>query len=364
MANRPLRIAIDGRELVGRPTGVGRYLIDVLRQWAVAPAEHHFVVVLPAEPAADVRALGSRFTWRIEPDSKAGTWWEQARLPRALAAERPDVLFAPGYTAPLRPTCPFVVAIYDVSFCARPEWFGWREGLRRRWLTRAAARRAHAVVTISRFSSSEIQRHFRLPSDRIVLAPPSAPPAGPTSTEPREPLVLYVGSLFNRRHLPEMIRAFATTVRAVPAARLVLVGDNRTSPRQDPMALAADAGVADRVEWREYATDADRDRLYERARVFLFLSDYEGFGMTPLEAAASGVPSVVLDTPLSREVYGDAAIRVSSDVPAIAAALQRLLADDAAHKAATEAASARLAHYSWSRSAATILHALEQAAGS
>ena len=62
-------------------------------------------------------------------------------------------------------------------------------------------------------------------------------------------------------------------------------------------------------------------RLYARASVFAFLSEYEGFGLTPLEALAAGVPPVVLDTPVAREVYGDAAVFVRrGDICAAAAA--------------------------------------------
>lgn len=362
VADRPLHIAIDGRELTGRPTGVGRYLGQIMRHWAKQASGHRYTVIVPAEPTADLRALGAMFSWHVEPDPVAGTWWEQMRLPRAIAGARADVLFAPGYTAPLRTDRPFVLAVYDVSFCAHPEWFSWREGLRRRRLTRAAARRARAVITISGFSRDEIQRYLGVPSDRIVLAPPGAPTADPADGARRAPVVLYVGSLFNRRHIPGMIHAFAAAATRVPGARLVMVGDNRTSPRLDPMAIAAAAGVADRVEWRAYVSNEELDRLYRSARAFLFLSDYEGFGMTPLEALAHGTPSVLLDTAVNREVYGEGALLVSPAEPDIAAALVRLLTDDRAHASVLGEGRARLPAFSWARSADLITEALEAAA--
>ncbi len=70
--------------------------------------------------------------------------------------------------------------------------------------------------------------------------------------------------------------------------------------------------------------------MYASARAFAFLSEYEGLGLTPLEALACGVPSVLLDTPIARESCGDAALYVpKGDIPATAAALERLLFDDA-----------------------------------
>jgi glycosyltransferase involved in cell wall biosynthesis len=361
MADRALRIAIDGRELGRRPTGVGRYLLEVLRRWAAHPA-HRFIVIVPEEPTPALRALGPSISWRVEPAAVAGTAWEQWRLPRALRRERPDVLFAPAYTAPLWSPVPCVLAVYDVSYCAHPEWFGRREGLRRRWLTRAAARRASAVVTISEFSRSEIHRYLDVAPERVVLAPPGAPAAPVLPDERRPPVVLYVGSLFGRRHVPEMIEAFARVRAVVPGARFVLVGDNRTAPPLDPRALAAAAGVAGSVEWREYVGDAELSALYRTAGVFLFLSDYEGFAMTPLEALAHGVPPVLQDTAVSREVYGEAAALVPPQPDAVASALLRMLSDDAARASVLAAGRARLATYSWDATARRVLQAIEEAA--
>jgi glycosyltransferase involved in cell wall biosynthesis len=97
--------------------------------------------------------------------------------------------------------------------------------------------------------------------------------------------------------------------------------------------------------------------------VLLYLSDYEGFGMPPLEALAHGVAPVVLDTAVSREVYGDAAVRVAADPPAIARAIVHLLREPQAHAAILAAGRAQLARYSWSGTARTLTEALERAAG-
>lgn len=362
MADRPLHIAIDGRELAGRPTGVGRYLRELLRAWASHPT-HRFTVVMPAEPGAALRALGPAIAWHIAPAASAGTVWEQVHLPRAVRGLRPDVLFAPAYTAPIRLAVPCVLAVYDVSYFAHPEWFGWREGLRRRLVTRLAARRAAAVVTISEFSRREIARFVGVAADRIVLAPPGSPALEPVSASaPASRTILFVGSLFNRRHLPEMLAALSRVRVTVPDARLALVGDNRTAPRLDPLTLARAAGVGDAVAWRAYVDDAALPQVYASARAFVFVSDYEGFAMTPAEALAHGVPVVLEDTEVSREVYGDGAAYVPPTPAAIAAALQPLLTDDRAHQAAVAAGRARLARYSWDASARRVLEALEQAA--
>lgn len=363
MADRPLRIGVDGRELVGQPTGVGRYLESLLGQWAADRTFPHEVTIFAAEGAPPPALEGDpRFIWRVLAASKAGTWWEQTALASAVTGSKLDVFFAAGYTAPLRLTCPLVVAVYDVSFFAHPEWFSAREGWRRRWLTRSAARRARRVVTISEFSASEIVRWLGIARDRVRIARPGAP-ASVAAPEPmaRPPVVLFVGSIFTRRHIPELIHAFAKAATHVADSTLVLVGANRSQPRIDPRAIAATAGVAARVDWREYVTDDELERLYGGARVFAFLSDYEGFGMTPLEAIAHGVPPILLDTPIAREIFNEAARLVPLSEEAIAGALAELLTDAAASAALVAAGRRCLARYSWAEAAAAVRQALEDA---
>ena len=184
---------------------------------------------------------------------------------------------------------PTVVAIHDVSFAAHPEWFTAREGLRRRWLTYQSARRAQRVLTISEFSRRELVERLGLPSDRISVIPPGLTSpvhavVGRRRRTGRGASVLYVGSMFNRRHLPDLVRAFAPIARAHAGATLDIVGDDRSHPREDLKGAIAHEGLDGRARWQAYVSDADLRALYGSARAFAFLSEYEGLGLTPLEA--------------------------------------------------------------------------------
>lgn len=365
MANAAPHIVVDGRELVGRPTGVGRYLMGLLTEWCRTDWPGRVTVIVPGEVPQELQALAPRIAIDVVAAASRGTWFEQTALPAIARRLEADVFFAPAYTAPLRMPCPFVVAIYDLSYFAHPEWFTWREGMRRRWVTKAAARRAAGVITISEFSASELERYLGLSRAQIEIAPPGAPDdrhanATPGAARPR--LVLYAGSIFARRGVPALIAAFADVVRTVPDARLVLVGEDRATPPVDPVALANAAGIGAVVDWRRYVPDAELDALYDQARVFAFLSEYEGFAMTPMEAIARGVPVILRDTPITREVYGDGAAMVSGERTTLAATLTQLLTDDRAHAALLERGHARLAAYSWPQSAATVMAALQRAA--
>lgn len=360
---RPLRIGIDARELLGATTGVGRYLGELVTRWAARPDAGGRRLVLYSPAPIEIALDGKAIERRVLPGGR-GTWWEQTRLRRAVRADAPDVFFAPAYTAPIGTPMPLAVTIHDVSFCAHPEWFRPREGVRRRWLTRHAARRAAVVFTDSQFSRSEIVARLGAdPSKITVVAPGITSRAHAHAGRARERLVLFAGSLFNRRRLPDLIAAFARASSDLPDARLVIAGDDRTYPPQDLGAVAAQHGVADRVAIKRYVADAELADLYGRASVFAFLSEYEGFGMTPLEALSAGVPSVVLDTAVAREVYGDAAVFVRrGDIADTAHQLRRLLTDRAAAQAIVDRAGAILARYSWDAAADATLAHLERIA--
>jgi glycosyltransferase involved in cell wall biosynthesis len=250
-----------------------------------------------------------------------------------------------------------VLTIHDVSFAAHPEWFSWREGFRRRLLTRLSARRAARVLTESAFSKQEVITHFRLDQSRVDVIYLGATPLA--TGVAREPFVLYVGSLFNRRHIPELVEGFARFAKKRPDARLEIVGDNRTRPLLDVDHLIARSGAGDRIRVRRYVADSELSSLYARASVFMFLSEYEGFGLTPLEAMSAGIPVAVLDTPVAREIYGTAAQYLAQPDPAlIAAALDRLLTDERERARLIAAGAAQVERYSWHECAHRTLQVL------
>jgi glycosyltransferase involved in cell wall biosynthesis len=395
-----VHIGIDARELCGKPTGVGRYLASLMTAWDRLPdtAGHRFVLyrpagatlvpglrmsrlrveerVVPAGTEAGATTLagteagatgqvtaGATGQVTAGPTISAGTVWEQVHLASALRRDRPDVLFSPAYTAPLATSVPVVLTVHDLSFVAHPEWFPVTTAWRQRLLTTLAARRARRVLTDSEFSRGEIVSRLRIPASRVSVVPLglTGPPgrARPASSAAHDPMVLFVGSVFNRRHLPELIRAVASISARCPGIRLEVVGDNRTYPHQDLAALSREAGLGPNIGIHSFVSDQALADLYARADLFVFLSDYEGFGLTPLEALASGLPVLVGDTPVAREVYGDAALYVgTTDEAAIAAAIERLIFEPGTRDILLSKAPGILQRYSWENAGRQTLAAL------
>jgi glycosyltransferase involved in cell wall biosynthesis len=361
-----MRIGIDARQLCGRTTGVGRYLLGLLSEWKTEPraANHQFFLYMPEAADSTAGLDARRFVTRVAPGA-GRLWWEQVQLPRAAAADHLDIFFAPQYTAPLALRVPTVVTIHDVSFVAHPEWFRTREGARLRWLSRQAATNARAVLTISEFSRREIIEHFGIPDTRVRVIPVAIPArrAARTANGDRGPRLLFAGSIFNRRHVVDLIRAFAAVARTHHDASLDIAGDNRSFPHEDVAEAIVREDVGDQIRWHRYVSDAQLDDLYGRARAFAFLSEYEGQGLTPLEALVAGAPPVLLDTPVARESCGPAALYVPlGSLRAITNALEQILFDAPTRARLLAAAPAVLARYSWPRAARDTLSAIEHAA--
>ena len=168
------------------------------------------------------------------------------------------------------------------------------------------------MLTDSRFSAGEIQAHLGVPVEPDPGHPArrgaaDALVAGRDAAAPREPLVLFVGSIFNRRRLPDLMAAFAGLGRTHPRRP---PADHRRESHVPQAGSGPDRGGAAASpaasSIRRYVPDDELAHAYRTASVFAFLSEYEGFGLTPLEALACGIPAVVLDTPVAREVCQDA----------------------------------------------------------
>lgn len=367
-----MRIAVDARELSDKPTGTGRYLRELLARWQTMPEAGgaHLVLFTPdphaphTVPHAD--GPGASLTWQHVP-GRGRTTWEQRDLARAVHGADVQALFSPAYTTPLRVRVPVVLAMHDVSFAAHPEWFPTRLGWRMRVLGRWSARKAHTVLTLTQFSAAEIRTHLGTAAAKLRVIPLAVDHSGAAATPRRAgappPVVLFVGSIFERRHLPLLIEGVALARQRIPDLTLDVIGENRTCPRQDLPAVAARLGVRGAVRFRNYVSDADLQAAYASAGVFAFLSAYEGFGLTPLEAMHHGLPAVVLDTAVAREVYGAGACYVPAHQPAaVADALTTMLTRPDARAAQIAAGDVVVSSYGWEQTARRTWDALAAAA--
>jgi glycosyltransferase involved in cell wall biosynthesis len=369
---RPLAVGIDARELAGRPTGTGRYLRNLIRHWRESGDRLfcYFNGPPALDPVLDHPAVRKR---PVGDGCARGIVWQERQLPRAAREDALDVFFAPAYSCPLALDMPRVTTVHDVSFFAYPQDFGFVDGLRRRVSVRLSLRASRVVTVVSDFTRRELLRLFPGIGAPVVHIPHGADddlPPLPSRAEARErlevagPFVITVGAVLNRRCLPELLRAAAKLMKRRPGLVLDVVGENRTHPRLDLDVLADEMGIRPSVRFSGFVEDAALVDRYAAADAAVFLSEYEGFGLPALEAAARGVPLVVARSPALGEVFRDAALLVDPrDETEIAAALDRVFADEALRARLVEAGRSLAARHSWADTARRTREALLEAAG-
>jgi alpha-1,3-rhamnosyl/mannosyltransferase len=366
-------VGVDARELQGRPTGTGRYLRSLLRCWTRDAVEDRFVAYFNG-PIPDDPVLRSAtiLTRSVTPAPVHPLRWQECHLPAAARRDGVDVFFSPAYTCPLRLKIPRVTAVHDLSFFSLPADFSWREALKRRVLTGLSIRGSRRILACSSFTRREITRHFPEAASRvreIPLGPDDDLQVAPGRAEARArlqvegPLLLTVGTLLNRRRLATLIHAAGLLARRLPSLVLDVVGDNRTHPLVDFEGLARRLGLEGRVRFSGFVSEDGLADRYAAADVAVFLSEYEGFGLPALEAAARRLPLVLSRRPSLSEVFAGAARFVDSDDPAeVAAALGQVLESRDLRAQLVERGTAIAAQHSWARTASLTRQALAEAA--
>jgi glycosyltransferase involved in cell wall biosynthesis len=178
----------------------------------------------------------------------------------------------------------------------------------------------------------------------------------------RGPLLLTVGAIFNRRCLPVLLRATSRLVRRHPTLALEVVGENRTVPPLDlPRAVRA-LDLQDHVRLAGFVSEEGLADRYAAADVAVFLSEYEGFGLPVLEAMRRGVPVACSDRGALAEVAGDAALLFDpGDQQAVTSAIRRLLRDRELRAELVRRGRARVARFSWRRTAELTLDSYRRA---
>jgi len=369
-----MRIGLDARELQGRATGVGRYLHSLLRAWPTTAGDRFFVYFNGPAPRLEVLSQAAIEPRPLGARAVRGLVFQELRLPPAARVDRLDVFFAPAYACPLALSVPKVTTVHDLSFFAIPHDFTPLDAWRRRVLARASLRASRRVLTVSDFTRREIATFLPETEGRVHVVPhgahqgecdPAARAAARRQLDVRGPMLLSVGSVLNRRRLPELLRATARLARRHPRLLLDVVGENRTHPTLDLARLAERAGVSRRVRLSGFLNDDVLAQRYAAADVAVYLSEYEGFGLPVLEAMALGLPVVTSDRPATSEIFAEAARLVDPcDVPGIADALDELLADPGRRAECVARGRALVARHSWPEAAARTRAVLAEAAGS
>jgi glycosyltransferase involved in cell wall biosynthesis len=354
-------VAIDARKL--HDFGIGTYIRNLLRQLARIDRDTEYVL-LCRESDLDVGAqLGPNFRTVLEP-SPNYSLREQIHVPWVLRRERPDVYHAPHYVLPAGVRCRSVVTIHDCIHLMFPQYLpnkaAYAYARASMW---AAARRSNCILTVSEASKRDILHFFNVPPAKIVVVY-NAIDEHFWETPPEEDVarvreryqldhqfVLYVGNIKPHKNLVRLIEAFAELRKSgFEQVKLLIIGDEIS--RLPALRRSVHRHKLHKhVRFLGYLPDRTLAILYRLAAVFVFPSLYEGFGLPPLEAMASGTPVVTSNVSSLPEVAGDAAVLVDPyDVDSIVEGLRLVLSNPAAAADLRRRGLERAREFSWARS--------------
>jgi glycosyltransferase involved in cell wall biosynthesis len=354
-----VRLVFDVTPLSVPRTGIGNYLLGMLRGIAtVAGGGHELVALAVAERDGLRRIRAALADVPVEMQAfarpAASVWrraWSTARRPaleRFLG--RFDALHLTDWWQPPQSAGARATTIHDLVPLRFPEWTTLRTRVGHR-LTYRRARELDLVFVNSRYTGADVVDRLGVAAERVRIAHPGVDGRYTSEGERAElgnPYILTVATLEPRKNLETLLAAHALLGGDV---RLAIVGAAGWGPRPEL--------DRPRVQRLGYVGDEELARLYRGAAVFAYPSRFEGFGMPIVEAMACGVPVVASSHPSLDEACGAAALRADpNDATALAAALERALAEPGGLVAAGFEQARR---FSWERTGRVFLHAFQEA---
>jgi glycosyltransferase involved in cell wall biosynthesis len=357
--------------------GIGTYIRNVVRNLGRLDHENSYFLIGSPARAQSIDSLPPNFrSITLTPAERTFDGYRAFRTTvRRLDC---DLVHVPNlFSVPRALPCPYVMTVHDMlehMSRAREQTGFWRS--LHFQLTRNVLRGATRIFAVSNFTKTEIEKLFEIPSERIEVVYNAIDERflhGHASPAEREmiaqryqvayPFLLYTGRISPHKNAVRMIEAFSALktelgrTQAFPDLKLIIIGDD-LSGNPDLRRTVIRSGVQNDVRFLGFVPIDVLRIFYDAAKVFVFPSLYEGFGLPPLEAMAHGTPVVTSNVSSLPEVVGRAAVLVNPEnVFEIMRALHRVLTDAALRERLRERGYQQVARFSWEQSVRRILEA-------
>lgn len=361
-----MKIGINGRFLVAKRTGVQRAAYNLVRTLFELDRSNEYILFTgesqkgsPDWDYPNVRIVSSPIK---EGESFRNHLWEQLELPRLARKHKVDILHSPANMAPLMYKGASIVHIHDLCFVVNPQWYSYLFHRVYNFIIPRLAKKSTMVVTNSNNSRNDLLQFCEVDSEKVRLIYWAVDDTFHKISKTNfaedieeEDFILYVGSLEPRKNISSLIKAYERLRSDNPqiTTKLVLIGGE--SP------LFADAQLKiksfkEDIIFKGFVSDALLRTYYRKAKVVAYPSLYEGFGLPPLEAMASGAPVVTSNTSSIPEVVGDAALLVSpNDIGQISRTLAAVITNPDLQENLRKRGQEQFRKFNWYRVARNIL---------
>jgi glycosyltransferase involved in cell wall biosynthesis len=356
-------------------TGTENYSLHLIRHLLALEGDHCYRLYFNHPPPMELFPTTDDLELQVMPFPRL---WTHLRLSWEMARQPPDVLFVPAHVLPLVHPQSSVVTVHDLGYLHYPEAHRLLDRLYLDFSTRYNARAARRVIAVSQATKDDLVQHYGIEPDKITVVhsgydetmQPVEDKATIEKVKARYGIggdyVLYVGTLQPRKNLGRLLEAYAMVrkqandTRKGEAPCLVIAG--RKGWLYDQIfRQVEELGLETEVIFPGYVPQGDLPALLSGARLFVFPSLYEGFGLPVLEAMACGTPVLCSNVASLPEVAGEAALLVDPlDVKSIAEAMNRLLGDEELRSHLVERGYQQVRRFSWERCARETLAVLEE----
>jgi glycosyltransferase involved in cell wall biosynthesis len=365
-------IGIDASRAATRQrTGTGNYSLQLIRHLLALESGHRYRLYFNRPPTIELFPMRADLEQRVMPFPRL---WTHVRLSWEMARQPPDVLFVPAHVLPLVHPRSSVVTVHDLGYRHYPAAHPLLDRLYLDLSTRYNARAARRVIAVSQATQDDLVQYYGIEPGKITVVysgwdermQPVEDEATIEGIKARYGIrgeyVLYVGTLQPRKNLGRLLEAVAllrVQAQRGEAPGLVIAG--RKGWLYDQIFQQVERlGLESEVVFPGYVPQEDLPALLSGARLFVFPSLYEGFGLPMLEAMACGTPVVCSNVSSLPEVAGDAALLVDPlDVKGMAEAMNRLLQDEGLRAELVERGYRQVRQFSWERCARETLAVLE-----
>jgi glycosyltransferase involved in cell wall biosynthesis len=373
-----VKIAIDIRRMT--EFGVGTYIRNVVRTLGRLDRENKYLLIGPSSKVEEIGSLPPNFhaVPLHQPERSLKGWWEFRAVLRRLDC---DLVHVPNiFSVPRALPCPYVMTVHDMlehMSLGRKRNDLWRSVHFQ--LTMRVLRGAARIFAVSNFTKTEMEKLFGIPPERIEVVYNAIDERflhGHASGADRDliakryqvtyPFLLYAGRVSAHKNVVRMIEAFSALKGelekegAYPDLKLIIIGDD-LSGNPDLRRTVVRSGVQNDVRFLGFVPIEVLRIFYDSAKIFVFPSLYEGFGLPPLEAMAHGTPVVTSNVSSLPEVVGNAAVLVNPEnVFEIMRALHRVLLDQLLRERMKERSYVQAGKFSWEKSVLRILEVYRQ----
>ena len=375
-----VRVAIDTRRI--RDFGVGTYIRNVVRMLGRIDQQNEYLLIGPAEPLREIEDLPPNFLnapYSLA-DTSARNYFEFQGILRKFHC---DVLHVPHlFSSPQYIPCRYVVTVHDLlDHFYPPQGESAARRSLRFYFTRRVLLRAERIFAVSNSTRNDIGRLFHIPLGNVEViynAIDERFRCGHASDADRQliagryqvnyPFLLYAGNIRPHKNVIRIIEAFSALRTELekegrfPDLKLIIIGDE-LSQHPDLRRTVVRSGVTNYVRFLGFVPIDVLRIFYDIAKIFVFPSLYEGFGLPPLEAMAHGTPVVTSNTSSLPEVVGSAAVLVNPEnVFDIMRALHRVLLDQPLRERLKRAGYEQSLAFAWEPSVERILQVYEEVA--